>query len=119
MQVITMPDERYEEYCRSSDFIREHIFPGGHLPSVGAMTGFAAPYGLQVASTRDIGSSYAITLREWRKNWRKNWKAIKELGYPTEFLRKCAPDRPYPQLDELLQDRHLGICLRREVAPCA
>jgi hypothetical protein len=27
-QVIAEPDERYEEYCRSSDFIREHIFPG-------------------------------------------------------------------------------------------
>lgn len=31
-QVIAQPDERYESYCRSSDFIREHIFPGGHLP---------------------------------------------------------------------------------------
>ena len=32
LQVISMPDERYEEYVASSDFIREHIFPGGHLP---------------------------------------------------------------------------------------
>jgi cyclopropane fatty-acyl-phospholipid synthase-like methyltransferase len=30
MQVIAQPDERYEKYCRESDFIREHIFPGGH-----------------------------------------------------------------------------------------
>jgi hypothetical protein len=28
-QVIAEPDERYEAYCKSSDFIREHIFPGG------------------------------------------------------------------------------------------
>jgi cyclopropane fatty-acyl-phospholipid synthase-like methyltransferase len=29
VQVIAQPDERYEKYCRESDFIREHIFPGG------------------------------------------------------------------------------------------
>lgn len=28
IQAITQPDERYEAYCRSSDFIRAHIFPG-------------------------------------------------------------------------------------------
>ena len=32
LQAISEPDERYEAYCRSSDFIREHVFPGGHLP---------------------------------------------------------------------------------------
>lgn len=35
--MIAQPDERYESYCRGCDFIREHIFPGGHLPSMGAM----------------------------------------------------------------------------------
>ncbi len=47
VQVITEPDERYEEYCASSDFIREHIFPGGHLPSMGAMVEAARPTQLQ------------------------------------------------------------------------
>ena len=46
-QVITEPDERYDEYCASSDFIREHIFPGGHLPSMGAMVEAARPTQLQ------------------------------------------------------------------------
>ena len=42
IQVITMPDGRYESYCNSeSDFIRAYIFPGGHLPSIGAMTSAA------------------------------------------------------------------------------
>jgi cyclopropane fatty-acyl-phospholipid synthase-like methyltransferase len=48
--VITEPDERYEEYCASSDFIREHIFPGGHLPSMGAMVEAARPTQLQARS---------------------------------------------------------------------
>jgi hypothetical protein len=33
VQVIAQPDERYDDYCRSSDFIREHIFPGAGLQS--------------------------------------------------------------------------------------
>ena len=52
VQVITEPDERYEEYCASSDFIREHIFPGGHLPSMGAMVEAARPTQLQARCCR-------------------------------------------------------------------
>lgn len=32
-----MKCDRYEAYCNCGDFIREHIFPGGHLPCVGAI----------------------------------------------------------------------------------
>jgi cyclopropane fatty-acyl-phospholipid synthase-like methyltransferase len=87
-QAITMPDSRYKEYCQSSDFIREHIFPGGHLPSMGAMTACASKACLSVISLRDIGPDYAITLRHWRQNWKENWQAIMKLGYPEEFMRK-------------------------------
>jgi cyclopropane-fatty-acyl-phospholipid synthase len=38
VQVITMPEERYDEYRRSSDFIKEYIFPGGCLPSFSTLT---------------------------------------------------------------------------------
>ncbi|KAG1678525.1 hypothetical protein FOA52_014559 [Chlamydomonas sp. UWO 241] len=37
LQAISVPDERYQAYCNCGDFIREHIFPGGHLPCIGAM----------------------------------------------------------------------------------
>jgi hypothetical protein len=67
VQVIAQPDERYESYCRGCDFIREHIFPGGHLPSMGAMV--EAAHGTQVRGTElivccwfgqvyDAGTSY-------------------------------------------------------------
>ena len=69
IQAITMPDERYDEYCRSSDFIREHIFPGGHLPSIGAMVQAAQGTGLALVDVEDIGPHYAVTLREWRRRW--------------------------------------------------
>jgi cyclopropane-fatty-acyl-phospholipid synthase len=33
-QCITMPETRYDTYCKGSDFIQQYIFPGGHCPSV-------------------------------------------------------------------------------------
>lgn len=47
-QAISGPDERYAEYCASSDFIRCHVFPGGHLPCMGAMVDAARGTGLSV-----------------------------------------------------------------------
>ena len=38
IQAITIPDERYDRYRRSVDFIQKYIFPGGLLPSMGVMT---------------------------------------------------------------------------------
>ena len=61
MQVITEPDERYEEYCASSDFIREHIFPGGHLPSMGAMVEAARPTQLQARSQGSPAMPHTMT----------------------------------------------------------
>ena len=39
LQAITIPDQRYETYRKSTDFIQKHIFPGGCLPSLGAISG--------------------------------------------------------------------------------
>lgn len=88
MQVITIPDSRYAAYCTSPDFIKEHIFPGGHLPSISAMTACASASHLVAVGLRDIGPDYAITLRAWRENWMRNWDAITNLGYPEIFMRK-------------------------------
>ena len=37
-QTITIPDQRYEGYRYTSDWIHKHIFPGGHLPSLTALS---------------------------------------------------------------------------------
>lgn len=89
IQVITMPDERYTSYCASeSDFIRAYIFPGGHLPSIGAMSGAAKGLGLILDSYTDIGMHYAVTLRLWRERMMANaHKITGELKYSEKFLR--------------------------------
>eukprot|EP00971_Amphidinium_carterae_P103183 2042595-Amphidinium_carterae.1 len=90
VQVITIPDERYQEYCNSSDFIREHIFPGGHLPSLGAMQEAAQSggAGTTLASCDNIGPDYAVTLRRWRERLEEKRDEAVKRGYVDKLVRK-------------------------------
>ena len=88
IQAISTTDDKYDEYCRSSDFIREHIFPGGHLPCMGVMQSCAEAAGLKVANVRDIGLDYATTLELWREAWEARRPEVLALGYSEEFFRK-------------------------------
>jgi len=88
VQVITIPHERYDAYCNSSDFIRKHIFPGGHLPSVPVLKEFATKNGLRLDHCRDIGPHYTVTLREWRRRFTEQYDRILALGYDRAFIRK-------------------------------
>ncbi len=89
LQVITMPDQKYRAYRAGSDWIRKHIFPGGHLPSIGAMV--AAMTGktrLNIVGMEDIGSHYVRTLQLWRTTFLERRQAILDLGFDETFLRK-------------------------------
>ncbi|GFR51020.1 hypothetical protein Agub_g13347 [Astrephomene gubernaculifera] len=88
LQAICSADERYEAYCHTSDFIREHIFPGGHLPSLGAIADCCRGTGLSLRDTHDIGPDYAITLRSWRDAWEQRRGEVLALGYNERFWRK-------------------------------
>lgn len=88
IQAICTPDERYAAYCNCSDFIREHIFPGGHLPCIEAILNACKGTGLVLTSKNDIGLHYAITLREWRKQWELKKDQVLALGYSEKFWRK-------------------------------
>lgn len=89
LQVITMPDQRYAAYCRSTDWIQKHIFPGGHLPSLGALVRAMTDHSrLHVESVENIGPHYAPTLRHWRTNFEEALPRIRALGYDEVFIRK-------------------------------
>jgi len=88
IQVITLPDARYDAYCNShSDFIRTYIFPGGHCPSLGEMVGVGSRLGLELQGCMDIGDDYAVTLRLWRERMMARADEVRALGYPERFLR--------------------------------
>ena len=89
IQVITIPAERYAAYRRSSDFIRTHIFPGGHLPSLAALRQAAARASqLEIREVESIGTHYPPTLRLWRQRLLANAGAARDLGFDDILLRK-------------------------------
>lgn len=88
VQVITMPDRKYTAYRFGSDWIRKHIFPGGHLPSLGAMIrAMSARTRLGVTLLQDIGPDYALTLRHWRQALLERRNEVLALGFDERFLR--------------------------------
>ncbi len=88
-QVITMPDHRYDAYRKGCDWIRKHIFPGGHLPSLTALSQTMAKHTrFHVEQLENIGPHYATTLRHWREACEQNRERIAELGWDNEGIRK-------------------------------
>ncbi|MBT8445771.1 MAG: class I SAM-dependent methyltransferase, partial [Gammaproteobacteria bacterium] len=87
IQAITMPDRRYPEYLKNTDFIKRYIFPGCCVPSMSALLEAAAPTDLTVTHVEDIGLHYAETLRRWHDNFQANWDAINTCGYDKRFRR--------------------------------
>lgn len=116
VQVITIHDDLYDDYRRRADFIQTHIFPGGHLPSPGALREVVgAVPGLALERMESIGASYAPTLAEWRRRFLAAAGRIRRQGYPAEFLRKWVYYFSYCEAGfrgGALDDLHL--LLRRE-----
>ncbi|KAF9046312.1 S-adenosyl-L-methionine-dependent methyltransferase [Panaeolus papilionaceus] len=78
VQVITIPEARFEKYSREVDFIQKWVFPGGFLPSltylITTMTSGSSGR-LVVDSISNIGPHYARTLREWRRRFEDQFEA--------------------------------------------
>jgi cyclopropane-fatty-acyl-phospholipid synthase len=89
VQVITIPDQRYEEYCQKTDWIKKYIFPGGHLPSVTVLSQAATKYSsFLMENLKDIGTHYASTLKDWREKYLRNIESISAMGFNSVFQRR-------------------------------
>ena len=89
IQAITIPDERYQRYCRSCDWIQKYIFPGGHLPSPGAIAdNVRQAGGMQLLEMQAFGQDYAETLRRWAVDFNRNQAVVHQLGFDAQFCRK-------------------------------
>ena len=87
IQTITIRDELFERYARSTDFIQQYIFPGGLLPSPHAFRTEARKAGLEVSHELAFGSCYAETLRRWRVQFLARDNQVRQLGFDTRFMR--------------------------------
>jgi cyclopropane-fatty-acyl-phospholipid synthase len=107
LQTITIPDQVYDRYRRGTDWIRKYIFPGGHLPSLGALqTSMARSSAFVVDRLDNIGDHYATTLRHWRRRFWMKIDAVRDLGFDEEFVRMW--DFYLATCEAAFRRRHIG-----------
>lgn len=87
VQAITVSDAYFPTYRSNSDYIRQHIFPGGMLLSDGIIAEQAKTAGLRVRESFAFGQDYAQTCRMWAERMMAQAPRIKTLGYNDGFLR--------------------------------
>ena len=88
IQAITIEDYRYQRALTDIDYIKRYIFPGSFIPCVGAMTAAVAKASqMKLVHLEDIGPSYALTLREWRKRFLERDAEVRALNYPDSFIK--------------------------------
>ncbi len=88
VQTILVPDQRWDRYRRTPDWIERYVFPGCLIPSLEALTNAAARHSrLGIYSVDEIGEHYAETLRRWRASFHRRIDEVRALGYDGRFER--------------------------------
>ena len=87
LQAITIDERHFAAYRREPDFIQRYIFPGGMLPTAGAMAREADRAGLSFETVHRFGGNYARTLALWRDSFDANWPRIAAQGFDDRFRR--------------------------------
>lgn len=89
IQIITVPDCRYEGLKQGVDFIQRHIFPGSLLLSLGRIAQVMKKTGeLTAFQIDDMGLDYAKTLRAWHDRFNDKILTVREQGFSETFIRK-------------------------------
>ncbi|CAN0082345.1 unnamed protein product [Pylaiella littoralis] len=88
MQAITTPEERYDEYIRSTDFINTIIFPGSCCPSLTALlSAMANSSSFSLEGLDNMCVHYAHTLKQWRHRFNHSLDQVMAQGFDSAFIR--------------------------------
>ena len=87
LQIITVPDSRWQVYRRGVDFIQKYIFPGGMLPAPSVLRAEVEKAGLNVKGSIEFGISYSLTLRRWHESFAERWSEVRRQGFDDRFKR--------------------------------
>lgn len=108
MQAIIMPDREYARYLRTVDVIQRFVFPGGCLPSLGAiLASVGRATDMRLVHAEDFGPHYAETLRRWRRNFEARVDDVRGLGYSEEFIRLWRYYLCY--CEAAFEERYIGV----------
>ena len=88
VQSILVPEQRWDRYRRTPDWIERYVFPGCLIPSLEALARAAARHSrLGIYGVEEIGEHYAETLRRWRASFHERIDEVRRLGYDRTFER--------------------------------
>ena len=87
LQVITIAEDRFEDYKRDPDFLQRYIFPGGMLPSPERFRTAAEAAHLSMDDPHFFGRDYARTLAAWSERFESVLPQIRALGFDERFVR--------------------------------
>jgi cyclopropane-fatty-acyl-phospholipid synthase len=86
VQTILVPDQRWNRYRRTPDWIERYLFPGCLIPSLTALTrAMTDSSRLTIHAVDEIGHHYAETLRRWRSRFHERIEDVRRLGYDRRF----------------------------------
>jgi cyclopropane-fatty-acyl-phospholipid synthase len=87
MQTIAFPDVAYGPQVRGANWIQTYIFPGGLLPSLGAIERALHGTRFLVRGVEDIAPHYVRTLATWRNRFLGRLEDVRAMGYDERFIR--------------------------------
>lgn len=87
IQAILMDDERVRTTRNNYTWMHKYVFPGGRIPSIGAMERALEGTSLRMRERRRFGLHYAETLRLWEERFTEREDEVRELGFDDVFLR--------------------------------
>jgi cyclopropane-fatty-acyl-phospholipid synthase len=88
LQAITIDERAYGVEKAKRSFANTHVFPGGCLPSLSAISrSVARASDLRLIQREDLTAHYVRTLRCWRENFLAQLERVRSLGYDGRFQR--------------------------------
>ncbi len=90
LQAITFGEAEHQAQLRGMNWVQQYIFPGGVLPSLGAIERAIERTDLLISGVSDIGQHYVTTLRAWRTRFLGRLDAVRGQGFDERFIRMWA-----------------------------
>lgn len=87
IQTIIIDDKLFKNYCRGTDVIRTHIFPGGMLPCMSTLQENIRDAGLKIVDSYFFGLDYARTLEQWLISFSAQDGNLLHMGFDKRFQR--------------------------------
>ena len=90
MQVITIPDQRYDSARKEIDFIKRYIFPGSCIPSIEKISKcIRNKTDYRLVDVDEYAWHYALTLNKWHKSLMEHEEKVVDKFSP-EFFENVA-----------------------------